>query len=565
MTDDDRSDGGRSTAGAILDVLGSAGVTTAHGLPGVHNLPFWAAADGRPGRPRLVNVRHEQTTVYAADGLARATGGLGVALTTTGPGAANAVAAFGEAAASGSPVVLVASEVATGQRLADGSPRGALHDLADQGALFAPLAKAVYRAATPVAAVEAVARAAAHAMTHPRGPVYVGVPADVLAAPLPTTVAGLPVVAPAPAPAPTPRDVDVALAALQASDRPLLWVGGGVVESGAEGAVVELAARLGAPVVTTYAARGLLGPGHPLGVTAPPHEPEVADLVASADLLVGLGTAFDAMTTRGWAMPRPPRLLAVNVDADDLVRGLAADVAVRCDVGALCDAVAVRLRAREPWADSVFRLGPAVRRRVAADPRTASAAALLEAVEAGWPDDGDVLCDMAVAGYWVGGYAATARTRRIQYPVGWGTLGYALPASVGAAAGGRPVLVVCGDGGAAMAVGELATLRQEGLPVVVLVVDDGGYGMLRYDQRVAGEPERGVDLDGPDWPALAAAYHLDAVEVPGPESLGAALAEAYASVRERGPRLLHLPLALFPPRTTSPRWHEDAPPGGPVG
>ena len=118
--DDGGVDEGRTTAGAVLDLLAAAGVTTVHGLPGVHNLAFWAAA-GEPGpdgsrRPRLVVVRHEQTTVYAADGLARATGGLGVALTTTGPGAANALAAFGEAAASGSPVVLVASEVAQGLR-----------------------------------------------------------------------------------------------------------------------------------------------------------------------------------------------------------------------------------------------------------------------------------------------------------------------------------------------------------------------------------------------------------------------------------------------------------------
>src|SRR3954447_22268689 len=100
-----------TVARAVLEVLGGAGVRTAFGLPGVHNLSFWR--DSGPGAPELVVVRHEQTTVYAADGLARAAGGLGVALTPTGPGAANAVAAFGEAPASGSPVLLVASEIPT--------------------------------------------------------------------------------------------------------------------------------------------------------------------------------------------------------------------------------------------------------------------------------------------------------------------------------------------------------------------------------------------------------------------------------------------------------------------
>ena len=162
---------------------------------------------------------------------------------------------------------------------------------------------------------------------------------------------------------------------------------------------------------------------------------------------------------------------------------------------------------------------------------------------------------MAVAGYWVGGYAAQPRSRRLQYPVGWGTLGYALPAAVGAAAGsGRPTLVVAGDGGIPFAVGELATLVQEQLPVTVLIVDDGGYGMLRYDQQVAGDPERGVDLHGPDWVALAAAFGLPAFAV---ASVGAPLREALAAAAGRpGPTLLHVPALLYPPRTTSPRWRE---------
>jgi acetolactate synthase-1/2/3 large subunit len=548
----------RTAAAAILDVLAALGVRTTFGLPGVHNLALWGALG--PGRPRIVGVRHEQTTVYAADGLARAGGGLGVAFTTSGPGAANALAAFGEAAASRSPVLLVASETSTALRR-PGVLRGALHEMTDQGALFAPLAKAVYRPTSPLAAVEAVARAAATALTHPRGPVYVGIPVDVLGGTLP---AGRPLPAvrvPGP-PAPTNADVDLALRELAAADRPLLWVGGGAVQSGAAGSVADLAWRLGAPVLTTFASRGMLPAGHPLLVDAPPHEPEVADLLASADLLVALGTAFDGMTTKNWSLPMPARTLAVNVDPAHLVSGYVADVGVVADVRALCDALTLRLRAREPWADSVFRIGTAVRQRLAADARTAPGVALVAAVEAAWAGYGPVVCDMAVAGYWVGGYASVPAPRRLQYPVGWGTLGYALPASVGAACaegpagvgGAGPVLVVCGDGGAAMGLGELGTLAQEGLPVTVLVVADGGYGMLRFDQQTAGDPERGVDLAGPDWLALAAAYGIGAERAPdaGPGLL-AALERAGAA---GGPRLVLLEAALHPPRTTSPRWSE---------
>ncbi len=123
----------------ILLMAGAAGARTAFGLPGVQNLAFWAADDAES--PHIATVRHEQTTVYAADGWARATGGLGLALTTTGPGAANAVAAFGEAAACGSPVLLVASEVPTRYLRTDAR---VLHQSRDQAGLFRPLAKAVF-------------------------------------------------------------------------------------------------------------------------------------------------------------------------------------------------------------------------------------------------------------------------------------------------------------------------------------------------------------------------------------------------------------------------------------
>jgi acetolactate synthase-1/2/3 large subunit len=206
---------------------------------------------------------------------------------------------------------------------------------------------------------------------------------------------------------------------------------------------------------------------------------------------------------------------------------------------------------REPWPDSVFRLRETVRRQTAADPMTAAAAAILDAVEGAWPAEAAVVCDMAVAGYWVGGYAAMPRPRRLQYPVGWGTLGYALPASIGPAAAGVRTLAVVGDGGLAMGVGELATLAQERLPVTVLLVDDGGYGMLRYDQQRFGHAERGVDLAGPDWLALAEAYGIPAAAAGSPGRLHAALASAASA---DGPNLVLLRGALEPPRTTSPRW-----------
>jgi acetolactate synthase-1/2/3 large subunit len=171
------------------------------------------------------------------------------------------------------------------------------------------------------------------------------------------------------------------------------------------------------------------------------------------------------------------------------------------------------------------------------------------------PQPPAVACDMAVAGYWVGGYAAGRAPRRLLYPVGWGTLGFALPASVGAAVTARPTLVVTGDAGALFGIGDLATIAQHRLPVTVLVVDDDGYGMLRFDQDRAGDPHRGVDLPSPDFCALAGAFGIPARRAELGPDLGSALAEA---LRARAPRLITVRAALLPPRTTSPRWRDPA-------
>ncbi|MFI6741836.1 thiamine pyrophosphate-binding protein [Nonomuraea sp. NPDC050451] len=541
----------KTTAAAILDMLAALGVRTVYGLPGVHNMAFWR--ESAPDRPKITGVRHEQTAVYAADGLARAGGGLGVALTTTGPGAANAVAAFGEAWASGSPVLLIASEVpsafSSGPRT--GTVHGVLHQSPDQAALFEPLAKAVYRPRDAQAAVAAVADAARTALRHPRGPVYLDIPSDVLdrpAEPLPVLVQDEP-------PPPRQEQVNMLVAELTAAPRIVLWVGGGAIQSEAAHVVDMLARRLGAPVVTSYGGRGVLPPDHPLLVGLPPHEPEVEDLIAKADLLVALGTRFDGMMTRNWRMPMPDRLASVNCSAADLTGNYRPDVGVLGDVRTVVAAALDRLPGgdRTPYAD-LEALRSDVWSRLAADDRTRTAVRLLDSVERALPTGTRIVADMTISGYWYGSYGAVRRPRDLQYPVGWGTLGYALPAAIGAADAGGPVLALVGDGGIMFALGELATLAQEGPPITVLLVDDGGYGVLRYDQEHAGHACHGVDLVAPHWLTLARSFGIEAAEVTDPgEPLQDTLATA---LRAGSPRLVVLRTTLTPPRTTSPRWFE---------
>lgn len=535
-----------TTARCLLERLAAHGVTHAFGLPGVHNLAFWEAS-GRD-LPQIIGVRHEQTAVYAADGLARATGSLGVALTTTGPGAANAAGAFGEAAASKSPVLLIASEIST--RLArPGVLRGVLHESRDQAAIFAPLAKRVFRPRTARQAGADLEEAQRVALACPRGPVYLDIPTDVLAQP------AEPVTPRPAAPEPT-ADIDLTqlLQEIGRADRIVIWAGGGVVQAGAEDGLRQLAERLDAAVITTFSARGAMG-RHRLAVDAPPHEPVAARYIAECDLLLALGTDFDGMMTRNWSMPVPRRLASINIEAADLTKNYEPDVAVVADISTALRALLAQLPDRDTdSAEAIRVLNQEFRTDLDADPVSGQAMRFVDTVTGALPPDTVVVADMAIPGYWLGGYASFERSRLLQYPVGWGTLGYALPAAIGPATLGRPVLAVCGDGGVMFAIGELATIAQHRLPVVTLIVDDGGYGMLRFDQLSAGSPNRGVDLYRPDFVQLAGSFGIEAELV---TDCGEVLAKSLQTAFDSNePRVIVVEATMTPPRTTSPRWAE---------
>ena len=540
-------------ADLVVQALEDAGVEVAFGLPGVHNLALWRALGDSP--IRLVGVRHEQTAAYAADGYARAGARLGVAITTTGPGAANTLGAVGEAWASRSPLLVIATDVATSVRR-PGVWRGALHEATDQAAMFEPVVKATLRVTRAEALGAVVANGARAALTAPQRPVYLEVPTDLLAA-----AVGEPESAPAgsPPPARLPDErLAQAAALIEPARRPLIWAGGGAVQAGAGPALGALAERLVAPVMTTYAGRGLLPPGHPCLVAAPPHVPEVGALWDEADLVLAVGSDFDGMMTQGWQMPAPQRLLAVNVDPEDASKAYLPDLVLEADAARALPALTERLEPRgglDALARRLDDLRAAVRRGVEAD--EPAAAEFLASFTSALPGDAIVVCDMCIPGYWLGGFHNPPAPRKLLYPLGWGTLGCAFPQALGAAlAGAGPVVSVSGDGGFLYACGELATLAQERIPLTAVVVDDGGYGMLRYDQDRRGDPHLGVDLLSPDFPAMAASFGVRSFAT---DDLGANFGAALARhIAQEKPSLIAAKAALKPPPNVSPRWYRNA-------
>ncbi len=537
-----------TVAGVILDILWKAGVRETFGIPGVHNLAFWNALSA--GRPSIRSVRHEQTTVYAADGLARTTGGLGVAFTTTGPGAANTLGAFGEAAVSNSAVLVISSEAPIKLRKPELS-RGLLHEMTDQSSLFSPLAKKddagkalAISALTGETAIKAAQYLVTELLKSPRGSGYLGIPSDVLNQEIDYQIQKVE----------TNHDgeninIPNEISELIGSSKKVsIWAGGGVLEFSDQ--IGKLSDHLAAPIFTSFAGRGVGSPSRNY-LQFPIHENEASQLMSQSDLLLVFGSELDGMNTKNWSIPWPAEIVVVDIRPEKAIQNCQAKHQIKtADISSIVEQFCESPK-KDPWTD-VAKLNLEVKNRLKNGDKEKSGTKLVEAIDNSWPQSDPVFCDMAVSGYWVGVYGKNERPRRTAYPVGWGTLGFALPAAIGAASAGMKPLVICGDGGFAFALSELATIAQEKLPITILLNDDGGYGMLRFDQQVMNHKEQGVDLFNPNWKTLSESFQIFFKES-NLANLEKDLKEQY---ERNQPGLLLLREKFFPPRSTSPRWRE---------
>lgn len=534
-------------ADAAVEQLEALGVEVVFGIPGVHNLAIFDAL--RRSSIRTIVVRHEQTAGYAADGYARATGKLGVCVTTTGPGAANTAGAMGEARASRSPVLHISTQVPSAQLLGK-SGRFSLHESPQQVELMGAVTVWSARVTKAEAIASMIAHGANAAMSGRRGPAFVEIPFDLLDAKVGKTRRAIP--APPRPPSPTATEITRAAKLLSDATQPVIWAGGGVISSDAGKDLAAVAEALDAPVVTTFAGKGAIPADHPLALALPPHEPAVTKLIASSDALLAVGTDLDGMNTQGWRLPLPRPRIVINIENEDLRRNYGADLAIESDARPALSMLADALEARKPGAGAkrVSRVRSSVLRSLRSGAQSRQPFAFVERLRDAVADEDVIVADMAIPGYWTAAYLPANRPRTFAFPLGWGTLGFALPAAVGVAASGRRAIVICGDGGFAFAPGELATMVQENLDVAIVVVNDGGYGMLRFDEEERFGETFSVDLATPDFVALARAYGVRARK----GSAEALDRDLLWATRRHGPALLQIEAAWAPPITTSPRW-----------
>ncbi len=514
----------RKLGAYLIDALAAQGVRYVFGIPGVHNLELYRGL--AKGPIRHVTGRHEQGLGFMADGYARLSGQPGVCFTITGPGLTNIATAMGQAYGDSVPLLVISSQNRRGEA---GSGAGFLHELPDQRRLASGVAAASFSIDTPAQLPVALGEAfSAFASRRPR-PVYIEIPLDVLAAD--ASELSLPEVTQAIA-RPATSLIESAAARLRAARSPVLVAGGGAVRAAAE--VRRLAERLDAPVVMTANGRGLLPAGHPLAVPMSPMLAPVRALIAAADVVLAIGTEFgptDFSIDLKCDFPTPAQLIRIDIDAEQLQRTVQPVVALcgdakatltwldTCDLGAPRpgDGAARAASTRQRALEAVQRFSPALRQHI--DVLNLIRDALPAAVLVG---DSTQLVYAGNLGFNVGHPGSWFNSA-----TGYGTLGYALPASTGAglAAPERPIVCLVGDGGLQFSMSELAVLRDVNAWTAVVIWNNQGYGEIRTSMLAAGIEPEGVDVRPPDFAHVAQAYGYGHRRISTRDALGAALQE----------------------------------------
>ncbi|MBL0422912.1 thiamine pyrophosphate-binding protein [Ramlibacter sp. AW1] len=515
------------TVGDLLArLLDAAGVEAVFGVLSVHNLPLLEAIH-RLGKTRYVCARGEAGAVNMADGHARVTGRVGVAVTSTGAGAGNACGALIEAQTAGTPLLHI-----TGQVNLDYLDRGwgDVHEAKDQRAMLGAAGKAAFRVWSADTALGTLREALRVAMTPPCGPVSVEIPIDLQGARVsrpPGSIRPLAVTVPRPDAA----DIDRLADALASARRPLLWLGGGARHAGS-GARRLL--DLGFGAVTTIQGRGVVPEDDPRTLGAFNLQPPIARLYAGCDALLVAGSKLRVPETARHTLALPERRFRIDVDPQAEGRGYASEAFVCADAALALDALADRLEGR-------LRTDPGFH----ADLRAARAAAEAQMREnlGRYAAVCDELQAAAGTGFnWVRDMTISSSTwghrlfrlfepRQSAHASGGG-IGQGLSMAIGAAVGtpGRRTLVLVGDGGLMLNAAELPTAVQENTGVVLLVMNDKGYGILRNlaDEQFGGRRFY-ADLHTPDFGLLAKAHGYAYTRIASLDRLGAQLREALAS------------------------------------
>ncbi len=519
----------------LARALEAEGVDRLFGYPGGAIMPFYDALTG--SKLKHILVRHEQGAALAANGYARASGRVGVCIATSGPGASNLVTGIADAFLDSAPMVVITGQVSTALMGTD-----AFQEL-DVFGMTLPIVKHSFLLRHVDELPEVVHEAFRIAREGRPGPVLIDLPKDVQLADASHLSPKIPAAA-VPPPPPSRESLAAAIAAIEAAERPVIYGGGGIALAEAVNAFRGFVDSSGIPTVLTLRGLGALPTGHPLllGMLGM-HGSRAANMaVQEADLLIVVGARFDDRAT-GKLAEFAPRARIVHLDADrrEIGKLRAADVAVPGDVATALKSLTGVHPDSGDWRRHCLEQSGRHAARYDAPGRDVYAPALLRRLSEIAPRDAIVACDVGQHQMWVAQHWKFSHPRNHLTSGALGTMGFGLPAAIGAqfACPNRTVVLVSGDGSFMMNLQELATVARCKLPIKMVLLDNQALGMVRQWQELFFDRNYSeVDLsDNPDFAALARVFGIPALQVDQRADVEDAL---HALMSTPGPAFLHV-------------------------
>lgn len=509
-----------SAGEALVSLLEDYGVTDIFGIPGVHNVEMYRALPR--AKIRHILTRHEQGAGFMADGYARASGRPGVCFTITGPGLTNILTPLGQAWSDSSSILVISSALDI-RDSAQG--RGRLHEMINQINAAASVTATAMRAYTPKDIQDGVARAfSGFASARPR-PAYLEIPLDLLSDP---AGPGWRARKTAARPAHSDADIAVAIAMLKAAKSPVLILGGGALEGGA--AALAIAESLGAPILTTTAGKGAVPADHPLCWGYRLGHPDVHAMLKASDCVLAAGTELSE--TDFWSSDvLLDNLIRIDIDPDSLARPHGAHLAILADAAPALAAMAKGFSSKAP----VRQTAPPTDQ----SPLRRQLTRVLGVIRDSLPPETVIASDMTQIAYAANEIFPVSHPRTWLHPVGFGTLGFALPAAIGAkfAVAEKPVVALAGDYGFQYTFNELGTAAEHKLPLPILLWNNDALAQIGDSMVASGIQPNAVTLQNPDFVNLAQSYGVRAER---PDTLTALARSIAAALKTDGPTLIEM-------------------------
>jgi len=499
-------------AQAVVAALLRHGITAGFGIPSIHNIALYEALRQTPQFHHWV-VRHEQAAGFAADGYFRSSGNIAVVFASTGPGNLFTLVPLLESLQTQTPLLVIGTNIASTLLARTG---GALHETPEQVETFRPLTRFAGRVSSPDELSETVSEACQSLRAPLAGPAFVEVPHDFFHA---AVSADAPEPLNQAASTSSAQEIEQAATTIASSRKPVVLLGGGAGKG--RDAVLRFAESLQAPVFTTTSGKGMIAADHPLALGCISRLGAVQDVLGESDLLVSLGARLTEFDTGRFALKLPPQHIQVVADRNYPGDRLPSTLVIG-EIGAIAEAFTSSAAKRSNWCD-IAAIRARESERLEALGQDAYVA--LRHLRAAMRRDDVLVNDQSILNYWASAFFPVLEPGTFLYPLGSGTLGYGLPAAVGAACAMRQsgqskrIICIAGDGGFQYTQHELATLAQYGLPVKILLVNDEAYGVIGFLQRSMFGQTHEVALKNPDFCRVAEAYGIRAERVPSLDRL----------------------------------------------